>query len=366
MSLVQPLFSGKLDIIGDIHGELEALVKLIEHMGYDTNGFHPEGRKLVFVGDLVDRGPYSPRVVYLVKNMIEQGNAQAILGNHEINVLQNKAKDGAGWYFEEQFEKDVNYHPFTIASPEERTIIFDFLSSLPIALENDELRIVHAAWVEEKINEARKIPLGTAAKAYVDLENAIDESITSSGLLERYNEEQRKWAKEQADPTGVLPYLHATCEYNLAHQMNNPLRVLTSGVEQKCENPFYTSGKWRFVERATWWNDYLDEIPVVVGHFWRKLNPNTPVHGENIFEGIEPQSWHGKKNNVFCVDFSVGARFQERNRNQQLGTHTMLAALRWPEKQLILENGEVIPTINFKVDYKEVIVEENKKTKIKI
>jgi hypothetical protein len=58
-SLVQPLFDGPVDIIGDVHGEIDALRSLMRHLGYKDDGFHPENRRLVFVGDLTDRGPTS-------------------------------------------------------------------------------------------------------------------------------------------------------------------------------------------------------------------------------------------------------------------------------------------------------------------
>ncbi|WP_231867716.1 metallophosphoesterase [Snodgrassella sp. CFCC 13594] len=45
-----------LDIVGDVHGEWSALTHLLHHLGYDDLGRHPQGRKLVFVGDLCDRG----------------------------------------------------------------------------------------------------------------------------------------------------------------------------------------------------------------------------------------------------------------------------------------------------------------------
>ena len=346
MSLIQRLHAGSIDIVGDIHGEYEAFVNLLTHLGYSLEGEHPEGRKLVFVGDLVDRGPDSPSVVKLVKTLVENGNAQCILGNHEINLLQLKAKDGAGWYFSEQ--RDTHYQPFAKIADNEKNMVYEFLASLPLALEREDLRIVHATWREKEINEVRAIPLGTVAEFYQAKEDEIDRSITSSGLLDAYKAEQAQWGREQASPTGVLPFLHATSEYNIAHQMNNPLRVLTSGIEQKCETPFYASGKWRFVERFTWWDDYQDETPVIVGHFWRRFTPEVSTTTEaNVFDNVEPSSWHGKRNNVFCVDYSVGGRFKERNAGIEPGENTKLVALRWPERELVLETGEVIATENF-------------------
>ncbi|MGO3131925.1 MAG: metallophosphoesterase, partial [Alcaligenes sp.] len=58
--LVQALPTGSLDIIGDVHGELEALQRLIQNLGYQEDGSHPEQRSLIFVGDYCDRGPNSP------------------------------------------------------------------------------------------------------------------------------------------------------------------------------------------------------------------------------------------------------------------------------------------------------------------
>ena len=55
-SLVQPLFDGPLDIVGDVHGEFDALCWLMRKLGYDADWQHPDGRRLIFVGDLTDRG----------------------------------------------------------------------------------------------------------------------------------------------------------------------------------------------------------------------------------------------------------------------------------------------------------------------
>ena len=65
-TLVRPLFAGPIDIVGDIHGEIDALLALLHHLGYAEDGIHAQGRRLVFVGDLTDRGPDSPSVVSLV------------------------------------------------------------------------------------------------------------------------------------------------------------------------------------------------------------------------------------------------------------------------------------------------------------
>lgn len=345
MSLVQKLFKGKLDIVGDVHGEITALKDLVFQLGYDENGNHPENRKLIFVGDLVDRGPDSPGVVLFVKNLIDRGNAQMVLGNHELNVLQHKAKSGSGWYFEQQAKKDKDYYPFATSYEEKnKSLIYDFLSSLPVALENDELRIVHAAWENEKIDAVRDFSLGSIAEVYISIERKINEDIRASCLLENYHLEQDEWEQEIEDPHAELPFLEYTCKYNLTHQMNNPMRVLTSGVEKRAVEHFFASGKWRFIQRDNWWDSYEDNIPVIVGHFWRKMNIEKHEKDENVFNGIAPNAWHGKRKNVFCVDYSVGARFLERKNDVKHGTYGCLAALRWPEKELCFEDGTILKT----------------------
>lgn len=358
MSLVQPLIEGNIDVVGDIHGEYEALIDLLAVLNYDENGNHPEGRKLVFVGDLCDRGPDSPRVILLVKKLVENGNAQVVLGNHELNILQNKPKPGTGWYFEERAPKDHHYLPFESVTPEQKEEIYNFLANLPLALEREDLRVVHAAWNIEAIEKMRTIPLGSVITEYFKKETEINDFISTSGLLAAYRAEEKKFKNELEDPKAVLPFLDTTAQYNMAHQMMNPMRVLTSGVEQKCEHSFYAGGKWRFVERCTWWNTYEDQTPVIVGHFWRKINqeesdPNSLEN--NVFEGIAPLEWHGKHNNVYCVDYSVGGRFIERNNDIELGSNTKLAALKWPERQLVLEDGQVLNTV-----YENKAVKTNK------
>ena len=75
MPLIQSLPDCPLDIIGDVHGQFEALQNLLHYLGYSPAGKHPQGRKLVFVGDLIDRGPDSPAVADWAKQAIRAGNA---------------------------------------------------------------------------------------------------------------------------------------------------------------------------------------------------------------------------------------------------------------------------------------------------
>ncbi|MGA8441029.1 MAG: polynucleotide kinase-phosphatase [Candidatus Sulfotelmatobacter sp.] len=92
---------GPFDIIGDVHGCFDELQELMTKLGYsvEENGNQyrvgtPEGRKAVFLGDLVDRGPKIPEVVRLVMGMVEAGTALCVPGNHDMKLLQKlRGKD---------------------------------------------------------------------------------------------------------------------------------------------------------------------------------------------------------------------------------------------------------------------------------
>jgi hypothetical protein len=69
-------------------------------LGYGAKGVHPAGRRLVFVGDLTDRGSDSPAVLQFVRTLMDRGLAQCLLGNHELNLLRQETKAGNGWFFD--------------------------------------------------------------------------------------------------------------------------------------------------------------------------------------------------------------------------------------------------------------------------
>lgn len=76
---------GPFDIIGDIHGCYEEVVKLLKKLGYykkDGLFIHPDGRKLISIGDLNDRGPQNLKTINLIMNMVENGQALYVYGNH--------------------------------------------------------------------------------------------------------------------------------------------------------------------------------------------------------------------------------------------------------------------------------------------
>ena len=78
--------AGPFDIIGDIHGCHDELAALLGRLGYHTSTSpvtHPDGRRAIFVGDLVDRGPGVAEVLDTVMSMVQAGSALCVQGNHE-------------------------------------------------------------------------------------------------------------------------------------------------------------------------------------------------------------------------------------------------------------------------------------------
>jgi len=84
---------GPFDLIGDVHGCFDELVELLAALGYETGPndgawHHPAGRKCVFLGDLVDRGPKIPEVLKLVMSTVASGAALCVPGNHDMKLMR--------------------------------------------------------------------------------------------------------------------------------------------------------------------------------------------------------------------------------------------------------------------------------------
>jgi hypothetical protein len=307
--LIQPLFDGPIDIVGDVHGEIDALRTLLHCLGYSTEGVHPEGRRLVFVGDLVDRGPDSPAVIELVRRLIEGERAQCVLGNHELNILIGNRKADNVWFFHHESSTRSQVQIQESARPSIRS----FFATLPLALERPDLRVVHACWDDAAMALSRR------ARQVVELHDEhrvrIDDAIRRRGLSDRL-------AK-------------------LSRQNDNPVKLLTSGPEALADKPFEAMGQVRHERRVAWWRDYRGPR-CVFGHYWRILLRGE-ADGERLFADVPRNALLGR-GEAMCVDYSVGKRYLERAASGFDGVfQTRLAALRWPERRLIFDDGQQLP-----------------------
>ncbi len=348
--LVAELFDGPLDIVGDVHGELGVLQNLLAGLGYDGEGNHPAGRRLVFLGDLCDRGPDSPGVIELVRSLIERGRAQCILGNHELNALRHDMKDGNAWYFDEGHPSFDQERAHSKPAPKGHTY-HSFFLSLPLALERADLRLVHAAWDTGAAN-ALRVTSGSALEVFDHHEEATRQYLDQpGGISARAKAEKEQYRVALFDRSTCPPRLENLGKLEELKQTMNPVRVLTSGPERLTDMPFFANGKWRMCDRVKWWDEYTDDVPVIVGHYWRIADHDGEPDEEsasggtpNLFANHLPHAWLGAEANVFCVDFSIGGRHKEVARGATK-FKTRLAAVRWPERELVFAGGPTLPMV---------------------
>lgn len=262
-----------LDFIGDIHGHYDKATALLTRLGYVAhNGTfrHPEGRKVIFLGDYIDRGPKIRETLHLVRGMVDAGDAHAIMGNHEYNAVCYATPDGSGSHLRERTPEKVAQHAATLKAFEDRPAEWrewlDWFKHLPFILELDGVRAVHACW------DAKRLPLLR--------KNTLEDESFLHATAKRMTPEHRA----------------------IEHVLKGPELDLPEGVAFKDK-----SGTGRKRTRARWWNLHpeisfgelnmppgsldsgdrpeswalrrlpcyaADEVPVFFGHYW--MPPDTP------------------------------------------------------------------------------------------
>ncbi len=145
------------DIIGDIHGQAAPLEKLLRKLGYRERWgiwrYPDQGRKVIFVGDYIDRNPDARRVMDIVKRMTDNGEALAVMGNHEFNAVayHTPDPDNPGGYLRSHSDKNRFQHRIFLEEMEESEAshdeAIDWFRTLPMWLDLGELRVIHASWV---------------------------------------------------------------------------------------------------------------------------------------------------------------------------------------------------------------------------
>ena len=154
------------DVIPDIHGQSCKLTAALKKLGYvERNGAwrHSDpNQTCVFLGDYIDRGPDNAGVVSIVRRMVDAGTAQAILGNHELNAIHFHTRHPeSGEPLREHSAKNLRQHDsflkeFPLGGEGTRDVI-DWMKTLPLFLEFDHFRAVHASWNERVIDGLREV-----------------------------------------------------------------------------------------------------------------------------------------------------------------------------------------------------------------
>jgi len=272
------------DFIGDIHGYADKLEELLVKLGYSRkgNGFKHINRKAFFVGDYIDRGPKSPRVIEIVRAMVDADNAIALCGNHEHNAICFKTKTSNG-YLREHSIKNFNQHSDTLKQFHGKQSLYNdaiaWFKTLPLYYETDTFNAVHAAYDAQSISNLK--------------------SVTNNGILS--NEHYKTLADKKSK---LFEAVEITCK----------------GKEIEIPDGkffFDKDGSKRFNVRIKWWlnpnistmkelsivedlclpktkggnidNQFYDENqkPVFFGHYWLQGEPNIYRH------------------NICCLDYSI-------------------------------------------------------------
>lgn len=241
--------STKIDIIGDLHGHKRAFEQLARRLGYavDVDWSHPEGRRLLFVGDLIDRGPESLALAQLVHMLSKRGIALCLLGNHEYNLVE--------WRYGRSKPKSSNRSTIESfeAQPQPWAEVLGFFRSLPVAIELPDLRVIHASWYRP----------------------AVDALASVLRMPSTDSPAPAEWA-----PLIALHAVYVGSELRpgiaqepMPGQTATPLEIVIKGPESRVQVPFRDhDGALRHHIRTPWWNDETFDAPrdkrVVFGHYW--------------------------------------------------------------------------------------------------
>ena len=281
------------DLIGDIHGCANSLVSLLEKMGYQHSKgcYRHKQRKVVFVGDIVDRGPRIREALHIVKDMVDQGQAEIVLGNHEYNAMCycTEGRKGSGMQYLR--EHNARHHRLIRETLEEfdahRSEWQAFLRwfhDIPLFIEKDHFRVVHACWDNVAIERLKEY-----SPTHCLGEDFLHETIVKDSFASRLVDKlTRGTALELPDGEMILG------KDGLARNMfrtkfwSEDPHVYNDVVFQP--DPLPTEMGRRplsAIEKQQLLSYSSSELPVFVGHYWMSGEPQ-PI-----------------QNNIACLDYSA-------------------------------------------------------------
>ncbi len=297
------------DIIGDVHGcatKLEALLTALEYEVDGSSVFRHPRRQAIFVGDLIDRGPEQLRVLEIVKAMVDAGSAQIVMGNHEFNALAYHTEwpGGSGKFLrphddpdDDRSEKNTSQHSafLTQVTGADRWRYLEWFTTIPLWLDLDNLRVVHACWHDESI-AAVETRCGSATP-FADVEHLVAASTKHDPLF-RAVETLLKGPEISLVDHGELPYHDKDGHSRDSARMrwrNSTGRTLRDIAEMGGRFTTATGDPYPPLPDLELPHDtqsyvYTGGVPVFYGHYWRQ---GTPEHH------------HDWTDYTACVDFSA-------------------------------------------------------------
>lgn len=194
----------RYDIIGDIHGQSAKLRQLLQLLGYRDDSLswrHPDRyRQAIFVGDFVDRGPGQLETVDIVRRMVEEGAALAVMGNHELNAAAwhtpHPRRNGeylrprsGKWGSKNRSQHEAFLREVGEDSKRHQDII-DWFLTLPLWIELPGIKVVHACWhtpfmqyLEPRLHARRWLTRELLAEATDEPENEAEKDNAIPSLF---------------------------------------------------------------------------------------------------------------------------------------------------------------------------------------
>ena len=281
----------RYDLIGDIHGQHQKLVHLLHALGYEERcdagaartWRHPAGRKVVFLGDYIDRGPAIREVVTTVRGMVQEGDALAVMGNHEYNAICAATPDGKGGFLrpEErcrggQLETRRQY----AGREAEWEACLDWMRRLPMFLDLGGLRAVHACWDSRRIEHL-------SGKSLVDHDFLL--RSVDRGAAEHRAVENVLKGPEMAMPDGRVFYDKERIARHSIRVRWWDLPERSRVSQLSLPEPFDVEGEAPLHQLRRVPHYGASEVPVFIGHYW--LPPSSRR---------QPMA-----SNVACLDYSA-------------------------------------------------------------
>lgn len=307
------------DIIPDIHGQAEKLRVALKNLGWQRKRLtwsHPEpDRQIVFLGDFIDRGPENGAVIRIVRELMDAGRAQAVMGNHELNALHFHMHDPENGlplrdHNKKNFEQHASFlNEFPIGAPETKAVL-DWMKSLPLFIETGEFRAVHAAWTQTAIDELRMHSrIGVLSEDQLIRAGREGEEIYHiAEILAKGPEQRLPEPYSFTDKNGHVRHHVRLKWWNGDARTWREIAISVPDLQQLPDEPLPPS-----LAKSIY---PADERPVFFGHYWMSGEP-------------ELQS-----DNALCLDFSAGTdgplityAFGAGSRQLSLANLTVHAAL---------------------------------------
>lgn len=182
------------DIVGDVHGCGGLLIKLLHKLGYeqDKGCFRHPHRQVIFLGDLIDRGPEICETVAVVKAMVEGGAALMVLGNHEYAAItySTPAPGHMGRpYLRQHSHRIKRMLSETLKQYEHRkeewADLVEWWRTLPLFLEFANFRVVHACWDDDKVADLRALSQDHSLRDDNFLVKSVQPGTPENRIVER-------------------------------------------------------------------------------------------------------------------------------------------------------------------------------------